>query len=279
MIDKSFRPDWATIEVVKAIYELLRLAHDDPHVHRFLWATEGCLPIYPFQDIMTKVLAHSKAWMETRHQPKTGNEQHLQFFQVDSNVIPAENVWKTLPTYSILPRRHVGALLKLPARLGCDLFSLFKAVWGPDEIFFGTLLSVLGLLREDEDDEVMRVPPTYAMWRKVNDPNPVSWETFDEGFRRARERGSLFARKFKAGVVGVEEWEEKVERPRPPVEEGGGKDVDRRRSRSRERKRSRSRSRERRRRSTSRSRSRERRRSRSRDRDSRDRGGRNYKEK
>jgi len=163
---------------------------------------------------------------------------------VDSTIIPQEDVWKTLPTYSLLPRRHVTSLLLLPTRLGTDLFSPFTTVYGPHEVFFGTWLSVLGLLRQDGDDEVLRVPPVFALWRHINDPSPVTWDVFEEGWRRAREKGSLLCRKFRGGVVDVEGWEEVVSRRSRSREKRG-----RSRSRSREGKgRSRSRSRERRRR-------------------------------
>jgi hypothetical protein len=60
--------------------------------------------------------------------PATGNEEHNQFRAVDTSVVPEGDVWKSLPTYTVMTRRHVGALLSLPRRLGGDVFPLFAKV-------------------------------------------------------------------------------------------------------------------------------------------------------
>ena len=80
-------------------------------------------------------------------------------------------------------------------------------VWAPEEVFFPTMLSILGYLKEGGKDEVKRRSVTYAKFKKVGDANPISFTSFDAALLQdLRASGSLFGRKFGPGVADLARW-------------------------------------------------------------------------
>ena len=74
-------------------------------------------------------------------------------------------------------------------------------------MYFPTILALLGHLRDSSPDEVDRRRVTYARWMRKGDANPVRFDGLTvELLRDLRATGSLFARKFSAGSVPVDEW-------------------------------------------------------------------------
>jgi len=93
-------------------------------------------------------------------------------------------------------------------------------VFAPEEIFFPTMLAVLGYLRDivpsssssssgggGRGDEVRRRMVTYAEWPRKGVANPVSFPLLDAPLlERLRRTGSLFARKFGPDSCSLGNW-------------------------------------------------------------------------
>jgi len=80
-------------------------------------------------------------------------------------------------------------------------------VWAPEEMFFPTMMSILGYLRASGKDQVRRKRVTYAQWQRIGDANPVSYPSLNaELLKDFRDAGSLFGRKFAANTVTLDTW-------------------------------------------------------------------------
>ena len=248
LIGQSFRPEWGSIELVRASLALLAAAVDDPLTQRFAFASESCIPIRPLAEVVDALWASEKSWLHAWSQPQTGNEQHNQN-AVDSGVIPRGDIWKS-DQWVMLTRKHAEAVLALPTRVGAAvwprsavgsaaggggggaappiptsatpaLWPAFSAVFAADELYYATALSLLGFLFEpagaDDEDAVERRMLTYVDWpRPRSGKSPRTYESLEQFVRGGSSGGSglceaqrlrcLFARKFPAGSVDLDEW-------------------------------------------------------------------------
>ena len=120
-------------------------------------------------------------------------------------------VWKSLPGWILLTRRHAIDILNLPIKLGgnptasflppvhdtnlnassVDLPQAFRDVYAPEEIFFPTMLAICGHLtprrlfrgyssrkEDDGSHQVLKKRVTYAKWKAPGDPNPITYNSF-----------------------------------------------------------------------------------------------------
>jgi len=112
-------------------------------------------------------------------------------------------------------------------------------VFAPEEVFFATMLALLGYLRDPPpsllaslssssssssstpsippipppppSDQVCRLSVTYAEWRRAGDANPIVFPALTPALLlKMRASGALFARKFAAGSLTVEDWKRVV---------------------------------------------------------------------
>jgi hypothetical protein len=80
-------------------------------------------------------------------------------------------------------------------------------VWAPEEVFFSTMLALLGYLRKGGADEVRRRTVTYAAWARDGEANPIFYNRLTPSLlAEFRQTGCLFARKFARGSVSLSEW-------------------------------------------------------------------------
>ena len=110
----TFRPEWGKIELVIAMVELLKHAHRNTDVQRFCFASESCVPLVPFFKAHDVLFSTELSWLDIRTTPNN-SWSICQFEDVD--FLPRACVMKA-DQWSMLTRRHVGALLALPAELG-----------------------------------------------------------------------------------------------------------------------------------------------------------------
>ena len=148
-------------------------------------------------------------------------------------------VWKAVPGWIALTRKHALEMVSLSLdgeRLGLqDLvlawgpggqYSEEKGgVFAPEEVYFPTLLALLGYLRDDSSPtsssstsssalphrEVKRQSVNYAEFVKAGDANPRSFSYLSTQLvQYFRKSGALFARKFPKGSVSLEDWKRAV---------------------------------------------------------------------
>ncbi len=264
----SYMPEWNSPEVIRSMLAALHAALKDPYCGRFVFGTESCLPIYNLQEAAHRLFADDKSWLDAFHEGKTSWERAACFVAVDDRVVPPKAVWKAIPGWIMLTRRHAAEInllcqqslflenpdngcvrveegLGLPRPLGswpdtvrgslpanplpgilgdtteADLVRAWgtgawsegkPGVWAPEEVFFATMLSLLGYLRKSGTDEVLRRKVTFARWQKHGDPNPIAYTQFTtdlvETFRSA---GSVFGRKFSKEANDVGAWQAAID--------------------------------------------------------------------
>ena len=128
--------------------------------------------------------------------------------------VPRAAVWKSLPGWVALSRRHAEMVQRVPLLVGeeHDLVAAWETVWAPEEVYFPTLLSLAGVLTARstttatsvaEASCVQRRMVTFADWARKGDANPISFSgpiTAEFVAQVRQNHGSLFARKFKTTV-------------------------------------------------------------------------------
>lgn len=180
--------------------------------------------------------------------PKDNYEQQYCFHAVNPSIIPPkvccdcfphyslpspQNIWKALPGWIMLTRRHAEEILKLPSLVDPDrkdLVIAWNTVHAPEEVYFSTMLSLLGYLRDDPktlhttqrnsdenpflkltSDEVWRRRVCYAEWKRRSDANPIEFTSLSVSLcNHFRRKGSVFARKFGSNSVSVSHWRDVV---------------------------------------------------------------------
>jgi len=131
--------------------------------------------------------------------------------------------WKS-DQWICLTRAHALAAVRLPSELRVDVAGLLKRTRAPDEMYFGTVLALLGELPTDDraldfeatvgaaytpsGEPLSALAPrvfgrrlTYADWSGFSAKSPADLAWSAEVVEAARREGCLFARKFAKDVA------------------------------------------------------------------------------
>ena len=247
----SHRPEWGSVEITRAMIDLLeealRIGTDDsmnsakylstpidtgaqqnkqniPPVDRFIFVSESCLPVTTLEEVELALFGprnasessaalYDKSWVNARSTPNNGYSRQLQWDAIRTDNIPHNYIWKA-DQWMVLNRSHADAVASLPTKHlnGHQLWPAFRKCRASDEIYFPTVLSILGIISRQDgeaqvDDtskgescagsEVRRRRVTYCDWSQ-GAKNPASFTSCDwKGVVvKARGDGCLFARKF-----------------------------------------------------------------------------------
>lgn len=224
----SRRPEWGSIEITRAMLDLLfeglkigrsengesdderfstnryRVAGGDdstrslPPVDKFIFCSETCIPVTTLKEAAS-VLFNNKnvSWVNGRSTPNNGYSRQMQFEKVSQD-IPKNCIYKA-DQWMLLSRPHAVAVMEIDRNLprGRYLWQCFTQTKASDEMYFPTALSLLAIMPSSPELERRRI--TYADWSE-SARNPASFSHGVEDFRRvaamARREGCLFARKF-----------------------------------------------------------------------------------
>lgn len=170
-----------------------------PHQHRLSWD-------------------RSYIYCYNQNSPQCTRFDEHNCWSILSNSIPTSAIYKALPGWCLLSRKHAQCILDLPEKQlgGMNLWPAFERVWAPEEVYFPTALSLCGYM--DDDDEVLKRSLMYSEWdtRASNHKDRAHPLTFDDNFdytlvRRVRseKNGALFIRKVKR-KLDLNIWEEIV---------------------------------------------------------------------
>lgn len=126
--------------------------------------------------------------------------------------MPGETIYKALPGWCFLSRKHAQNILNLPSQLGgMNLWPAFERVWAPEEVFIPTALAICGHMN---NNEVSRRALTHSQWdeRAANHKDRAHPLTYDGYFddklvSRVRNDGCLFMRKLKM-PLDVSTWDQ-----------------------------------------------------------------------
>jgi hypothetical protein len=158
MLQISHNPNWNDVRVVHAMLSLVEEALKNSKVTHIIFGTESCLPICPLHEVELKI--------GTSYVNYYGKESCTRFDERDvwdvlKQFVPLQAIHKAIPGWCCLCRSHAQSILDLPKDHleGQQLYDAFIDCWAPEEAFFPTALSLLGLLVETENKAL-----TYAEW-------------------------------------------------------------------------------------------------------------------
>ena len=147
------------------------------------------------------------------------------------NSVPGETIYKALPGWCFLSRKHAQSILNLPTQLGgMNLWPAFERVWAPEEVFISTALAICGHMN---NNEVSRRSLTHSQWdeRAANHKDrahPLAYDGYfdDKLVSRVRRDGCLFMRKLKM-PLDVSTWDQIIVQKRRGHTAGYSQDLGR----------------------------------------------------
>jgi hypothetical protein len=165
----TYRPDWGSIELVRAMLALLRAALRDPDVGRLCFLSESCLPAVDPAAAERTLLGATRSWLDIKFRPNNGYSALHQFAPMRCGWRPAK-----ADQWCLLLRAHAERLLRQPR-----CWQAFKRVKAADEIFIPTLLRMYGILHDEgtlvchhgEDECRSRFPHTARLSWTADGPD------------------------------------------------------------------------------------------------------------
>jgi hypothetical protein len=212
MLRRSHRPKWGSIELTRAMIDLIVAALGDKRVGRLLLASETCIPIAPLREVGFQLWREEKSWIDFRTKPDNGYDRELKWGRV-SAAVPLDKICKG-DQWICLLRQHAEDILAFPRAAREELWPLMRDVVASDEIYIPTALNLLGEIRPGADESGVEAPRvarrklTWGDW-SVSAKSPATFTSFEpcrEWPKAALEAGCLLARKFAPGSVTLEEW-------------------------------------------------------------------------
>lgn len=170
---------WGDISLVRAQLALLREAFKDEGLTHFLFFSESCVPLWPFDELLTQLRLDGRSWVSSYG----GDEKEKR--REDTRRVPA-GYWRFHSQWTLLRRDAVEVILQ------CDLTEHFSSVFAPDECYFGTVLWMAGF----PEERILCRDLTWTDWREET-AHPTLFDEADPiSVAKARSSGAFFARKF-----------------------------------------------------------------------------------
>ena len=155
LISQSFQPNWNDVRIIQAMLALAKEALLESKTSHVLFCTESCIPLSSsWKDSAQRMLKNDTSYLNAY------NSSDSRFTRFDERScwsklavhIPYIAIWKAVPGWCVLCRKHIQQILDMPRNhlSGNELWPAFQHVWAPEEVFFSTALSLLGILPSDE---------------------------------------------------------------------------------------------------------------------------------
>ena len=159
LIGKSFKPEWGSVEITRAMLALVEAAIQGcPGARdmRLAFASESCLPIVSLSSAVAALWSSEKSWLDVKFKPRNGYNGSSQWVPIErSPLVPAECVCKS-DQWVALTRSHAELVCSLPKKVGhLDMWQAFRKSCASDEMYFATLLCCAGIL--PDRNEVRRM--------------------------------------------------------------------------------------------------------------------------
>ena len=135
----TYRPDWGSVELVRAMLALLQAALRDRQVGRLCFLSESCLPAVDPVVAERTIQAATRSWLDVKFRPNNGYSALHQF-------APMRCGWRVAKAdqWCLLQRSHAERLVRRPR-----IWQSFKRAKAADEIFIPTLLQMGGVLNDE----------------------------------------------------------------------------------------------------------------------------------
>ncbi len=184
IIKDRVETEWGGISLVRATNNLFREAFKDESNKVFILLSDKCIPIHTPEIIKRELLTSKSNRMGIMgDMDSEGRYNTIK----DKSQISKDNFEKR-SQWMVLNRDTVGKLLEI------DKTELFEDVFAPDEVYYPTMLNMLGI---DWEDKTL----TFSNWidishkgNKNNYPKTYDFISFKE-IEKIRETGALFMRK------------------------------------------------------------------------------------
>mmetsp|Transcript_24896 Transcript_24896/g.25340 ORF Transcript_24896/g.25340 Transcript_24896/m.25340 type:complete len:241 (+) Transcript_24896:715-1437(+) len=194
---------------------LAQQALKDKRTTHILFCTESCIPITTLNEAAIRLNSPSSISGNINLMDRSFVDAYdgkssrctrfdeLSCWEKLQHVIPRDAIHKALPGWCLLSTKHARSIVDIPKcdLGGKELWPVFEDVWAPEEMFFPTVLALLGYL---PGPEVELSALTYSEWptRAKNPKDRAHPYTYDNHFSQKlvaeiRESGCLFMRKLK----------------------------------------------------------------------------------
>lgn len=241
----SFCPEWGSIEITRAMIELVqqalrigesgvstsgtsedkedvveryscRMKHKTSSsglIDRFMFVSESCIPILPLRSLGKALYTTytNKSWMNYRNTPNNGYARQLQWDRIHA-AIPPTFIHKS-DQWLVLTRTHASLVVRDVPLLFSEyspkkpLYTFFEKVKASDEMYFPTVLALAGVSFEKDIHQKCN---TYCDWEGINTKSPglfTSTRELKDVKLRVLDGGFFFARKFKfRDGLCVDDW-------------------------------------------------------------------------
>lgn len=220
-IATTFRPEWNDVRIVRAMLALAKEALQEPATTHILFVTESCIPIATVLEVATELRNFKEcSFMDAYGGDSTrcSRFDERQCWDILTPNVPHNAIYKTLPGWCMLSRRHMGQILDLPRALGdsVELWPAFENVWAPEEVYFPTVLALIGIL---PGKEVIPKSLMFAKWdeKAQNNHDRSHPFVYDNNFNEqlvytVRQKGCFFMRKLRC-PIDQSVWNRIVVRP------------------------------------------------------------------
>ena len=210
LIGKSHNPNWNDVRIVKAMLSLANEALEDERVTHIYFGTESCLPVVSLTKGLSRI-QDGVSYLKHYNKSQASRFEERECWSPVEQFVPSEAIYKALPGWGVLCRAHVKAILDmLPSH---DFWKAFETCWAPEEVYFGTALSLLGLLTEVQNKSLV-----YAEWndraRNEKDrahPRTFASNDFSQGLVDyiREKKGCIFVRKV-TKPMALHWWKQSV---------------------------------------------------------------------
>ena len=215
LLNISHKPDWNDVRIVKAMLSLAQEALRNEHVTHIFLGTESCLPLTPTSADAVLELKPNTSYLQYYDKQHASRFEERECWNAVEPFVPSAAIFKALPGWCVLSRKHVQEIVDLPKKLdGHELIRAFTNCWAPEEVYFPTALALLGYI---QTDAVVRKSLVHAEWneRARNERDRAHPRCFDGEFdrdlvRELRSKGCLFVRKVKYSMP-LHEWQRAVQ--------------------------------------------------------------------
>ncbi len=172
----TYRPDWGSVELVRAMLALLRTALREESNRRFCFLSESCIPAVPPGEAAGQILSATRSWVDVKFRPNNGYSALHQFD-------PLRCGWRVCKAdqWCLLVREHAEAVSRRPG-----IWKNFKRVKASDEIFIPTLLY---LARALDDRGTLRCHhPADKVRAMLGEPAPLPRATTSRPTTNSHQR-------------------------------------------------------------------------------------------
>lgn len=178
-IRERYETRWGHVSVARAMIALLKASLADTDNAFFIYASESCIPIYPFHAVRDVLLDKGQSWMRVGPCPERESD-------TDPGLIPPGTFLKA-SQWIALTRHDAQTVVDL-----CPV-SGFDNVFAADEHFAATSLAMAGY---DLDNDVYPHDLTYTDWPQGEASPKTFREVQESHLDLLHSAGCLFARKY-----------------------------------------------------------------------------------